>query len=152
MYVIRGSHLNHLTCQLSATMLGDNSEKSKNPLKKAMRRRNAKTVSFNPPTYIEASDVDFMTDDEMDDGDFLDHDEAQGERDDVQDEDHDLTVEPLKPKVHREKESEEPETGHDEQEAERISPEKAEAGEEYLAPEGNQSALLMTKTNCNRKH
>merc|ERR1712029_886835 len=49
---------------LSATMLGDNSEKSRNPLKKAMRRRNAKTVQFAAPTYVEASDYDYSTEDE----------------------------------------------------------------------------------------
>jgi hypothetical protein len=40
-------------------MLGDTAEKSKNPLKKAMRRRNAKTVTFNPPTYYEANGIDW---------------------------------------------------------------------------------------------
>lgn len=45
--------------KLSATMLGDTAEKSKNPLKKAMRRRNAKTVTFNPPTYYEANEPDW---------------------------------------------------------------------------------------------
>jgi hypothetical protein len=40
-------------------MLGDTAEKSKNPLKKAMRRRNAKTVTFNPPTYYEATEIDW---------------------------------------------------------------------------------------------
>jgi len=40
-------------------MLHDTAEKSKNPLKKAMRRRNAKTVTFNPPTYFEAADIDW---------------------------------------------------------------------------------------------
>ena len=40
-------------------MLGDTAEKSKNPLKKAMRRRNAKTVTFNPPTYYEANEPDW---------------------------------------------------------------------------------------------
>lgn len=35
-------------------MLGDNPEKSKNPLKKAIRRRNAKNVNFAPPTYYDA--------------------------------------------------------------------------------------------------
>ena len=50
--------------QLSATMLSDNSEKSRNPLKKAMRRRNAKTVQFAAPTYVEASDYDYSTEDE----------------------------------------------------------------------------------------
>jgi hypothetical protein len=40
-------------------MLGDNPEKSKNPLKKAMRRRNAKTVQFAAPQYFEPSDFDY---------------------------------------------------------------------------------------------
>lgn len=53
-------------------MLGDNPEKSKNPLKKAMRRRNAKTVQFTAPTYFEASDVDYSTEEE---------EEEEGERD-----------------------------------------------------------------------
>jgi hypothetical protein len=43
-------------------MLGDTAEKSKNPLKKAMRRRNAKTVQFGTPTYVEASDYDYSSD------------------------------------------------------------------------------------------
>lgn len=50
--------------QLSATMLSDNSEKTRNPLKKAMRRRNAKTVQFAAPTYVEASDYDYSTEDD----------------------------------------------------------------------------------------
>lgn len=52
------------TAQLSATMLSDNSEKSRNPMKKAMRRRKAKTVQFAAPTYVEASDYDYSTEDE----------------------------------------------------------------------------------------
>jgi hypothetical protein len=47
-------------------MLGDNPEKSKNPLKKAMRRRNAKTVQFAPPQYFEPSDFEYS--DDEDDG------------------------------------------------------------------------------------
>ncbi|SMR46457.1 unnamed protein product [Zymoseptoria tritici ST99CH_1A5] len=54
----------HRNIDLSATMLSDNSEKSRNPLKKAMRRRNAKTVQFAAPTYVEASDYDYSSDDE----------------------------------------------------------------------------------------
>ena len=58
--------------QLSQTMLGDNPEKSRNPLKKAMRRRNAKTVQFAEPTYYEPSDNDYTTDEENEDEqDFL---------------------------------------------------------------------------------
>ncbi|KAI8932224.1 hypothetical protein NX059_011103 [Plenodomus lindquistii] len=52
----------HRNIDLSATMLGDTAEKSKNPLKKAMRRRNAKNVQFAPPTYVEASDYDYSSD------------------------------------------------------------------------------------------
>lgn len=48
-------------------MLGDNTEKSKNPLKKAMRRRNAKTVQFSAPTYYEPSEYDY-SDEEEDEG------------------------------------------------------------------------------------
>lgn len=46
-------------------MLGDNPEKTKNPLKKAMRRRNAKTVNFAPPTYYEP-DEQVWSDEEED--------------------------------------------------------------------------------------
>jgi hypothetical protein len=54
-------------------MLGDNTEKSKNPLKKAMRRRNAKTVQFTAPTYYEPSLIDY-SDEEEGDGDHMDVD------------------------------------------------------------------------------
>jgi hypothetical protein len=47
-------------------MLGDTAEKTKNPLKKAMRRRNAKNVQFAPPTYVEASDYDYSSDEDND--------------------------------------------------------------------------------------
>src|SRR5690349_11513405 len=49
-------------------MLGDNLEKSKNPLKKAMRRRNAKTVQFSSPTYYEPSEYEYSDDEEDEDG------------------------------------------------------------------------------------
>ncbi|ETN45076.1 uncharacterized protein HMPREF1541_09952 [Cyphellophora europaea CBS 101466] len=58
----------HRNIDLSASMLGDNAEKSKNPLKKAMRRRNAKTVQFAPPTYYEPSEGEYSDEDEADDG------------------------------------------------------------------------------------
>jgi hypothetical protein len=47
-------------------MLGDNPEKSKNPLKIAIRRRNAKTVQFTAPTYYEPSEYDYSDDEELD--------------------------------------------------------------------------------------
>ncbi|KAI9736152.1 MAG: hypothetical protein M1834_001037 [Cirrosporium novae-zelandiae] len=69
----------HRNIDLSQTMLGDNPEKSKNPLKKAMRRRTAKTVTFTAPTYVEASDVDYSSseDDEPMYGDQEDPVESQ---------------------------------------------------------------------------
>ncbi|KIW85956.1 hypothetical protein Z517_01350 [Fonsecaea pedrosoi CBS 271.37] len=79
----------HRNVDLSAQMLGDNPEKSKNPLKKAMRRRNAKTVQFAPPTYYEPSDYEYSDEEEdgedgpvdqigldSDDGDAEDQQEA----------------------------------------------------------------------------
>lgn len=87
--------------QLSATMLGDNAEKSKNPLKKAMRRRNAKTVTFTSPTYFDAPEVDYSTEEEEDEDNFFEEDE--GSRvDPVEDmsDDVDVTIEPLRPKQH----------------------------------------------------
>lgn len=51
-------------------MLGDIPEKSKNPLKKAMRRRNGKTVQFAAPTYRDPPPMDYSTEeDEDEDGD-----------------------------------------------------------------------------------
>ncbi|KAI1941256.1 protein phosphatase regulator [Ophidiomyces ophidiicola] len=66
----------HRNVDLSATMLGDNAEKSKNPLKKAMRRRNAKTVTFASPVYFEPSDIDYSTEEDAD-GEFLEEQEDE---------------------------------------------------------------------------
>lgn len=115
-------------------MLGDNSEKSKNPLKKAMRRRNAKTVTFTSPTYIEASDIEFSTDDELDDtASFNDEDLARGDEDDLQDgHSEDIVVEPLRPKAQRDKDSDEDEEETEVQDSERVSSEKQRPSEELL--------------------
>lgn len=56
-------------------MLGDNPEKSKNPLKKAMRRRNAKTVQFAAPQYFEPQVVDYS--DEEEDSSDIEKDEQE---------------------------------------------------------------------------
>lgn len=57
-------------------MLGDNLEKPKNPLKKAIRRRNVKQVQFTAPTYYEASDIDYSTEeDEEADGEYNAHED-----------------------------------------------------------------------------
>ena len=80
-------------------MLGDNPERSKNPLKKAMRRRNAKTVQFAAPTYFEASDVEYSTEEEDEgEGEYFPQDEEGGEAQNQENEvaaDEGATVEPL---------------------------------------------------------
>ncbi|KAF3902909.1 hypothetical protein AA313_de0209341 [Arthrobotrys entomopaga] len=74
----------HRNVDLSTPMLGDNQEKSKNILKKAMRRRAAKTVQFAPPTYVEASDIDYSTDEEdMEGGYYSNEDEGTAMEEDT---------------------------------------------------------------------
>ena len=41
-----------------------------NPLKKAMKRRNAKTVQFTAPSYVEPSDVEYSSDEEEGNGEY----------------------------------------------------------------------------------
>jgi hypothetical protein len=93
----------HRNIDLSATMLGDTAEKTKNPLKKAMRRRNAKTVQFGLPTYVEASDYDYSSDEDGDEELFGGADpnqtdpQAATEKSEAEQDDG-LKVEPLKVK------------------------------------------------------
>ena len=81
-------------------MLGDNHEKSKNPLKKAMRRRNAKTVVWAPaPTYHEASMVQYESGDEDGEPEYAGQDdEATEDEEDPQQKASDANeiVQPLK--------------------------------------------------------
>lgn len=119
-------------------MLGDNSEKSKNPLKKAMRRRNAKTVNFAAPTYIEASDIEFSSDDDSEHGDFFDDETLDGEEDDAQEQE-DIVVEPLRPKAQKEKPREQTEVNgtQERQEPEvRSTSEPRRSSEEFLDSDG----------------
>ena len=83
-------------------MLGDNPEKSKNPLKKAMRRRNAKQVTFAPPQFHEAPKVEYSSDEDEAEEDYFGEgqdeegvDEQSQEQDLVDDEG--ATVESLEP-------------------------------------------------------
>lgn len=68
-------------------MLGDNPDKPKNPLKKAIRRRNGKSVQFAPPTYFEPSDADYSTEeDEEGEGEYsaqADGNDSQGQEQQV---------------------------------------------------------------------
>ncbi|KAJ5727812.1 hypothetical protein N7493_005632 [Penicillium malachiteum] len=130
----------HRNVDLSATMLGDNSEKSKNPLKKAMRRRNAKTVNFAPPTYIEASDVEFSSDDDSEHGDFFNDDETEtveSEEGDGLDQNEDIVVEPLRPKGQKEKLADQGEGkgSLERQDSERTISDPRRSSEEFFDPE-----------------
>lgn len=125
-------------------MLGDNPEKSKNPLKKAMRRRNTKTVTFTSPTYFEASDIEYSTDEEQGEGEYLgDEDEtSRGETQDLQDETHNenIVVEPLRPRQH--KRAGESETPQEREDLDRGSPEKSRTSEETSDGQGKLLFLL----------
>lgn len=135
----------HRNVDLSATMLGDNNEKSKNPLKKAMRRRNAKTVNFGAPTYIDASDVDYSTDDDSEHGDFFNDDETlDGEEEDVQEQAEDIVVEPLRPKAQKETPTEHADAnGAEKQDLQRSSSDRRPSSEEFFETEG-----IHTQLNC----
>ena len=115
-------------------MLGDNAEKSKNPLKKAMRRRNAKTVTFASPTYFEASDIDYSTEEEdEDEGGFLDEEtEVDTETRDVDEtiRDESMAVEPLRPKPQVDT------TTISEEEERQESPDKARTSDEFFEQPG----------------
>lgn len=86
-------------------MLGDQAEKTRNPLKSAMKRRKAKTVTFTAPTYVDYSDFDYSTDEEDLEAEFLAQQQQQGQQSGSQQanadpdvEDETARVEPLKPK------------------------------------------------------
>ncbi|KAL5356841.1 hypothetical protein BJX96DRAFT_143474 [Aspergillus floccosus] len=125
----------HRNVDLSATMLGDNSEKSKNPLKKAMRRRNAKTVTFTSPTYIEASDVEYSGEEDLDDqASYHDENATHGDEEDEDTQNDDIVVEPLRPKS-KDKTTEEAEKVEETRDLDRSSPEKNRSSQEIFEPE-----------------
>ncbi|KAJ5351292.1 hypothetical protein N7452_000266 [Penicillium brevicompactum] len=127
----------HRNVDLSATMLGDNNEKSKNPLKKAMRRRNAKTVNFGAPTYIDASDVDYSSDEDSEHGDFFDDETLDGEEEEGQDQAEDIVVEPLRPKGQKDKptESSDNHDSHERQDSQLSGSERRPSSEEFFEAE-----------------
>ncbi|KAJ2894833.1 hypothetical protein MKZ38_007198 [Zalerion maritima] len=61
----------HRNIDLSATMLGDQTDKPKNPIKSAMRRRKAKTVTFADPTIHAYSDYEYSSEEDDLENDFL---------------------------------------------------------------------------------
>ncbi|ETS75512.1 hypothetical protein PFICI_12456 [Pestalotiopsis fici W106-1] len=94
----------HRNIDLAQTMLGDTPDKGKSSLKTAMRRRK-KTVTFTAPTYVEASDVDYSSDEEDElEAEATAQDQAtqqaqaQQAASDETAEDESAKVEPLKPR------------------------------------------------------
>ncbi|KAK7751624.1 protein phosphatase regulator [Diatrype stigma] len=90
-----------------ATMLGDQAEKTKNPLKSAMRRRKAKTVTFTAPTYVDYSDIEYSTDEEEGENEDsvqrqttqqAQKEQATAQQSAVDIDDESAKVEPLKPR------------------------------------------------------
>ncbi|KAL6721706.1 protein phosphatase regulator [Lecanora helva] len=96
----------HRNLDLSQTMLGDEEEKkpnnSMNPLKRAMQRRNTKTVQFTAPSFVEPSDVEYSSDEEgEDDRDYLGQeqdDEVAQTIDQGKELEEPAAVEPLRPR------------------------------------------------------
>ena len=76
---------NRISPKLSTMILQDHEEDKKgslNPLKKAMRRRNVKTVQFAPPSYVEPSDNGATSDEEedaLDEDNVLEQDNVEQE-------------------------------------------------------------------------
>ncbi|KAK3295837.1 uncharacterized protein B0H64DRAFT_323877 [Chaetomium fimeti] len=88
---------------LSASMLGDQQDKARNPIRSAMKRRK-KNVQFAAPTYVDYSDIDYSTEEEDADGELAQQQQGQQSQKAQQStgdgEMHDETakVEPLKPR------------------------------------------------------
>ncbi|TGJ76424.1 hypothetical protein E0Z10_g10880, partial [Xylaria hypoxylon] len=99
----------HRNIDLSATMLGDQAEKTRNPIMAAVKRRKAKNVSFAPPTVVNYSEIDYSDEEgEEDDGQDSQHAAQQEDQQqqatsqqataDIMEEDESAKVEPLKPR------------------------------------------------------
>ncbi|KAI1772460.1 hypothetical protein F4818DRAFT_444283 [Hypoxylon cercidicola] len=98
----------HRNIDLSATMLGDNAEKTKSTIKTAMRRRKAKTVTFTAPTYVDYSDFDYSSSEEEEEEDAekqqqgaeqqSQQQQKSSQADEDLEEDESAKVEPLKPR------------------------------------------------------
>lgn len=96
----------HRNIDLSATMLGDQAEKSRNPLKSAIKRRK-KTVQFAAPQTFNYSDNDYSTEEEDLEAEYFAQQQSQQQQQQAQQtqeataedaEDETAKVEPLKPR------------------------------------------------------
>ncbi|CAL8574249.1 protein phosphatase regulator [Xanthoria parietina] len=90
----------HRNIDLTAnSILDEQNNKTRNPLKKAMNRR--RKVQFTAPTYVEASDVEYSTEEEGEEGEgeYLPNEEDRSEQQEPEQEpraDDDAVVETLK--------------------------------------------------------
>ncbi|KAL8806397.1 MAG: hypothetical protein Q9200_005053 [Gallowayella weberi] len=104
----------HRNVDLTAkNLLDEQRPKSRNPLKKAMKRGTGKTVQFTAPTYVEASDVDYSTEEEEEEGEaeYVSNEEERSEHQEAHSEprqDDESATEPLKAGVHGPESSSEP--------------------------------------------
>ncbi|KAK4157096.1 hypothetical protein C8A00DRAFT_29952 [Chaetomidium leptoderma] len=96
----------HRNIDLSASMLGDQADKARNPIRTAMKRRKAKTVQFAAPTYVDYSDIDYSTEEEDAEGEpFAQRQQgpqpqqSQQSTGNLEMDDETAKVEPLKPKA-----------------------------------------------------
>ncbi|KAK1835050.1 hypothetical protein QBC39DRAFT_419466, partial [Podospora conica] len=96
----------HRNIDLSATMLCDQAEKSRNPLKSALKRKKAKTVQFAGNTYVDPSDVEYSSEEEELEAEYIAQQQRQQQQQQQQAaaaaeaevEDETAKVEPLKPR------------------------------------------------------
>ncbi|KAK0646528.1 hypothetical protein B0T16DRAFT_429343 [Cercophora newfieldiana] len=91
----------HRNIDLSATMLGDQAEKSRNPLRSAIKRRKTKTVQFAGNTYVDYSEIEYSTEEEDAEGEYFaqqQQQQTQSAAAEPDNEDETAKVEPLKPR------------------------------------------------------
>lgn len=90
-------------------MLGDQAEKTRNPIMTAMKRRKAKTVTFTAPTYVDYSDIEYSDEEGGEDDaqaaqqaaqqeDQQNQTDSQQATTDILGDDESAKVEPLKPR------------------------------------------------------
>ncbi|KAM7222387.1 hypothetical protein V8F06_002165 [Rhypophila decipiens] len=97
----------HRNIDLSATMLGDQAEKSRNPLKSAIKRRKTKTVQFAAGEQVDYYDLDYSTEEEELEMEYFAQQQGQQAQETVSQqssteadaEDETAKVEPLRPRT-----------------------------------------------------
>ncbi|RKF65823.1 putative sh3 domain protein [Erysiphe neolycopersici] len=90
----------HRNIDLTSSMLGDQPDRYKTPLIKAFRKRSTKTVAFTDPTYFEASENDYTTEEDEEDQEYFGHvmqrDQVSDSKEKERDLDENISIEPLK--------------------------------------------------------